>query len=34
MRNSHGRIWNMDENSEKRKKLEILIVGPGLWREN
>ena len=31
MRLTHCMTWNMAKNSEK---LEIYIVGPGLWQEN
>ena len=32
-KNSHDDLKN-DEITEKREKLEIHIVGPGIWREN
>jgi hypothetical protein len=26
-------IWNLGENTEKHKKIEMHTVGPGIWRE-
>ena len=34
MRNKHCLTWNMARNTQKRGKLEMNIVGPGLWRKN
>ena len=34
MSNSHGRIWNMVRNTEKREKQEKDTVGAGIQQEN
>jgi hypothetical protein len=34
MRKTPGRNRNMASNIEKREKLEIYTVGPGIWQEN
>ena len=33
MRNKHSLIWNMVGNTQKRGKLEMHTVGPGVLRE-
>ena len=34
MRLKHCRAWNMARNMEKRGKLEMHSLGPGVWQEN
>ena len=34
MRQKHCLNWNMARNTQKRTKLEIHNVRPGLWSEN